>query len=142
MRRSEHALNEALELMHFGFRAIVRGPDRVLARHHLTRMHHRVLYFIGRSPNLAVGDLLKTLGITKQALHRPLTDLVKKGLVTRVKARSNRRVVQLRLSPKGILFERALSGAQRDHFAKVFSEAGKNAERGWRAVMTILSRDA
>jgi hypothetical protein len=59
-------LNQALELMYFGFRGLVDAPDRLLARRGLGRMHHRVLYFIARAPGLSVGDLLERLAITKQ----------------------------------------------------------------------------
>src|SRR5580765_8727467 len=94
-------LDQALELMYFGFRGLVDAPDRVLSRRGLGRMHHRVLYFIARSPGLSVGDLLQRLAVTKQALHRPLRDLVSRRLVTISADQDDRRVRRLALSKAG-----------------------------------------
>jgi len=132
-------LDEALELMHFGFRAIVTGPDRDLARRGLGRVHHRVLYFVRRNDGLTVGDLVRILGVTKQALHRPLADLVTRRLVVREPDADNRRFVRLRLSRAGAAFERKLSGTQRRHFARVFARVGERSERGWCDVMRDLA---
>ncbi len=132
-------LDEALELLHFGFRAIVAGPDRELSRRGLGRVHHRVLYFIRRNDGLAVGELVRILGVTKQALHRPLAELVAKRLVVREADVKNRRFVRLRLSKPGAALERKLSGAQRRHFERVFARVGDRSERGWCEVMRALS---
>jgi DNA-binding MarR family transcriptional regulator len=133
-------LDEALELMHFGFRAIVAEPDRELARRGFGRVHHRVLYFLRRNEAISVGELVRILGVTKQALHRPLSELAAAKYVLRDVDPTNRRVVRLRLSKAGAAFEQALSGAQRDHFARAFARVGPVAERGWREVMQTLAR--
>ena len=132
-------LNQALELMYFGFRGLVDAPDRLLARRGLGRMHHRVLYFIARQPGLSVGDLLARLAITKQALHRPLRDLLARKLVSMRTDQNDRRVRRLVLSKEGTALEDRLSGMQRAHLAEIFSAAGPGAERGWRTVMTRMS---
>jgi DNA-binding MarR family transcriptional regulator len=133
-----HDLDEALELLHFGFRAIIAGPDRDLERRGLGRVHHRILYFVRRNDGLTIGDLLRILGVTKQALHGPLHELVAKGLVMREPDAKNRRLVRLRLSREGAAFERRLSGAQRRHFERVFTRVGKRSEQGWCEVMRLL----
>jgi DNA-binding MarR family transcriptional regulator len=136
-------LNQALELMYFGFRGLVDAPDRLLSRRGLGRMHHRVLYFIARSPGLSVGDLLLRLAVTKQALNRPLRDLVSRRLVTFRADRDDRRVRRLALSKAGAALEQRLSGMQRAHLARIFEDAGRRAEAGWRTVMqTMSSRDS
>src|SRR6185503_12973654 len=101
-------LNQALELMYFGFRGLVDAPDRLLSRRGLGRMHHRVMYFIARRPGLSVGDLLERLAVTKQALHRPLRELVSRRLVTIGADRNDRRVRRLALSKTGEALERRL----------------------------------
>jgi DNA-binding MarR family transcriptional regulator len=138
-RIRDEALNQALELMYFGFRGLVDAPDRALARRGLGRMHHRVLYFIAREPGVSVGDLLARLAITKQALHRPLRDLLARRLVTTNADRNDRRVKRLVLSRKGAALERRLSGMQRAHLEAIFSGAGRAAESGWRSVMKLMS---
>jgi DNA-binding MarR family transcriptional regulator len=130
-RRRE--LDDALELMHFGFRAIIAEPDRELEKRGLGRVHHRVLYFIRRNERLTVGGLVTILAVTKQALHRPLSDLVEAKLVVR---ETEGRFVRLRLSAAGAALEEKLSGMQREHFARAFERGG---ERGWRQVMAALA---
>jgi len=131
-------LNQALELMYFGFRGLVDAPDRLLSRRGLGRMHHRVMYFIARRPGLSVGDLLERLAVTKQALHRPLRELVSRRLVTIGADRNDRRVRRLALSKTGETMERHLSGMQRAHLARIFAGSGQHAEAGWRRVMARM----
>ena len=77
-----HPMDEALELMYFGWRGMTRDADRYLATLGLTRVHHRILYSIARGNDLTVSDLLAILDISKQALHRPMTLLIEKGYAT------------------------------------------------------------
>jgi DNA-binding MarR family transcriptional regulator len=134
----EATLDETLALLHFGFRAIIAGPDALLGRKGLGRVHHRILYFVRKNAGLSVGELLRILAVTKQALHRPLAELVRQGLAERSVDPDNRRIVRLRLSRAGAAFERTLSAAQRAHFARAFAEAGPSAERGFRTVLALL----
>jgi DNA-binding MarR family transcriptional regulator len=129
-------------LLFFAFRALTAEPDRVLAERGLSRVHHRVLYFVGRSPGVRVGGLLATLGVSKQALNRPLRDLLRLGLVAATAPALNRRARELRLTPEGERLERRLSAAQRRRFARAFAAAGPAAEHGWREVMRRLAEPA
>lgn len=126
-------------LLFFAFRALTAEPDRVLAERGLSRVHHRVLYFVGRAPGLRVGELLATLRVTKQALNRPLRELVRLGLVATATPAHNRRAKELRLTEEGERLERRLTAAQRRRFARAFEAAGVEAEQGWREVMRRLA---
>ncbi len=57
MTNREQELNQALEAMHFGFRAMIYKPDQRLAELRLSRIHHRLLYFINRNPGCSVNRL-------------------------------------------------------------------------------------
>lgn len=131
----ESQLNGAIELMHFGFRRFIATPDRILARHGFGRLHHRVLYFVGRNRDLSVGELIRILGITKQALHRPLRELTDGGWVESRTAPHSRRMKLLALTRKGARLERQLSDDQRGRFERAFRALGPSAERAWREVM-------
>lgn len=135
----DHELNDALELFFFGYREFTAYPDALLATRGLARMHHRILYFVGRTPGIAVSELLRTLGITKQALNAPLRRLVELGLVSAAPGQSDRRTRELRLTADGIVLESDLSGSQRSRMAEVFASAGPAAEAGWRSVMRELA---
>ncbi|MDQ6619347.1 MAG: MarR family winged helix-turn-helix transcriptional regulator [Pseudomonadota bacterium] len=132
-------LSTAIELVHFGFRAMIARPDEVLAKRGLTRVHHRILYFVARSPELSVNTLLRTLGVTKQALNRPLRDLCAQGLVRMERSQDDGRVKRLRLTATGARLEARLSSLQQEHFAAAFERAGRDAEAGWRAAMAALA---
>jgi DNA-binding MarR family transcriptional regulator len=131
--------NEPLALLHFAFRAVVKGPDAILARRRLGRVHHRILFFVARFPDRTVGELFATLGVTKQALHGPLQALQRAKLVAARPDPANRRLRRLTLTAAGAALEDRLSGAQRQMFARVFGEVGARAAEDWRAVMRALA---
>jgi DNA-binding MarR family transcriptional regulator len=137
--RAPRARDDAPALLFFAFRALTAEPDRILAERGLGRVHHRVLYFVARSPGVRVGGLLATLGVSKQAMHGPLRDLLRAGLVVAATAAGNRRTKELRLTPEGERLERRLTGAQRRRFARAFRGAGTGAEEGWREIMARLA---
>ena len=130
---------DAPALLFFAFRALTAEPDRILAERGLGRVHHRILYFVARKPGVRVGGLLATLGVSKQAMHGPLRDLVRAGLVVAAAASGNRRAKELRLTREGERLERRLTGAQRPRFARAFRGAGADAEQGWREIMARLA---
>ena len=141
MPKRQQELNQALESMHFGFRAMTYQPDQRLARLGLARIHHRLLYFIGRNPDCSINELLKIMGITKQYLHKPLKKLLDLGYVKQKTDAADRRIRRLRLSAKGSKLEFELSEVQRRRFAHIFEQAGPTAEKHWRQVMALLSEE-
>ena len=131
-------LNQALEALHFGFRAITAHPDQRLQALGYSRVHHRVLYFVGRNPGCSINELLGIMRVSKQYLHRPLRQLIEDGYIEAVRDPQDRRVKRLRLTRKGQRLEERLTGEQRAQLAAVFAEAGPRAEAGWRRVMALL----
>src|SRR6266496_2155515 len=121
------ALDEALELLFFAFRDLTAEPDRVLAERGLSRVHHRILYFVRRNPGIGPGELLRILRVSKQALARPLREMIAQGLVLAAPVAENRRRKALRLTAGGARLERRLSGSQRRRFAAAFRGAGGGA---------------
>lgn len=135
----EAELNQALELFHFAFRAFTAKPDQLLEARGLQRVHHRILYFVGRNPEIRVSGLLGILGVTKQALHAPLRQLIAMNLIQDSPDISDKRGKCLALTAEGAKLEAALSGAQRKLLASVFEQAGAEGELAWRAVMNQLA---
>lgn len=132
-------LHAAIELFFFAFRAFTARPDEILAERGLARLHHRILYFVARRPGLRVGDLLATLGISKQALHAPLRQLVEAELVEIQIDEQDRRARCLSLTGQGAELEARLSLTQREIMAQVFGQEGEAAEQGWRRIMENLA---
>jgi DNA-binding MarR family transcriptional regulator len=139
-RTREQALNAALEAIYFGFRGVTAKPDERLATLALSRVHHRILYFIARHPACSINELLGIMSITKQYLHAPLRRLTDDGYVRVEADAADRRVKRLALTKKGATLEEELSGEQRRHFQHVFKTAGPAAEAGWRKVMALLAQ--
>ncbi len=129
----------AWRVMHFALRAVIAEPDRMLAKRGLTRVHHRILFFVARTPGLSVGELQSTLDVTKQALNQPLKDLQLQGLLDIRRGESDGRVRALELTLEGAALEQKLTGEQLRLFEQAFAESGEPAEAGWFDVMAKLS---
>jgi DNA-binding MarR family transcriptional regulator len=135
----ETALRLAIEQFYFGYRAFTVQPDRILAQRGLGRVHHRILYFVGRNPRISVNALLSMLGVSKQALNAPLRQLVEMQLMAMDTAEHDKRVRQLSLTPSGAELEAQLTGTQMRQLHAVFEQVGASAEAGWHQVMRYLS---
>ena len=138
----QRELREALELFYFAYRAFTAPPDRILEARGLGRVHHRVLYFVGRNPGLTVTALLGVLGVSKQALNAPLRQLVELGLIGTSPDTKDRRAKRLELTPAGTALEAELSGTQLAMMEKVFETTGSDAEKAWCRVMGALKKAA
>lgn len=139
MQKREQELNLALESMHFGFRAMIFNPDQRLAKLGLSRIHHRLLYFIARQPDCSINELLQSMRISKQYLHLPLKKLFDRGYVVQKLDSGDRRIRRIRLTAKGRKLEYELTEVQRQRFAEIFKQVGPTAEKHWRQVMALLS---
>src|SRR5690606_39167123 len=116
-------LREAIELLYFAYRSFTAGPDRILEEQGLGRVHHRILYFVGRNPHININELLRILDVSKQALNAPLRKLLELGLVEAETAAHDRRVKQLKLSRQGQKLEARLTSTQMELLGKVFGKS-------------------
>ena len=139
--KRQQQLREAIELLFFSYRAFTQGPDAILEKRGLSRVHHRILYFVGSNPGQSVNDLLAVLAISKQALNAPLRQLISMELIKNNKSKSDRRVRELHLTSEGKRLEARLTGTQLLQLENVFSQQGKKAENAWRDVMQQLAED-
>lgn len=135
----EARLRDAIELFYFAYRSFTAEPDRILAEHGLGRAHHRILYFIGRHPDVSVNALLALLAVSKQALHAPLRMLLAGKWVAVRPDTQDRRFKRLRLTEAGKKLEGRLTGAQMRHLETVFSAAGGPAEAAWKSLMRAIA---
>lgn len=131
----EEELRQGIELLFYAYRDFTAEPDAMLARYGFGRAHHRVIYFVGRYPQLTVTELLGILRITKQSLSRVLGQLVRQGFIVQKPGPRDRRQRLLELTPEGIELERQLSENQRQRVAKAYRQAGAQAVEGFRNVM-------
>jgi DNA-binding MarR family transcriptional regulator len=132
---SEEAVREGIELLFFAYRDFTAEPDAILAEYGFGRAHHRVVHFVGRHPQMTVGELLGILRITKQSLNRVLGQLVRQGFVVQHRGPDDRRQRLLELTDSGAELERRLSAPQRARVAAAYRAAGPAAVAGFRRVL-------
>src|SRR5215475_9459218 len=106
---SEDEVRQGIELLYFAYRDFTAEPDQILAKYDFGRAHHRVIHFVGRHPQITVGELLEILRITKQSLNRVLGQLIRQGFITQRPGPRDRRQRLLELTPQGAELERRLT---------------------------------
>src|ERR1700761_9232491 len=132
---SDEEVRQAIELLFFSSRDFPAEPDEFLTHYNFGRAHHRVVHFVGRRPQMTVGELLGILRITKQSLNRVLGQLVRQGFIVQHRGAQDRRQRLLELTEKGRELERQLSAPQRARVAAAYRKAGAGAVEGFRKVL-------
>lgn len=135
-------LDSALEAMHFAFRGLIREADIYLESQGLTRVHHRILYVLARRERTTVGDLIDILGVSKQALHRPMTRLIDKGLVDSARDEVQARYKLLSLTKAGRELETEASNRERAAMGAAFEGMDDAEVQAWYDIMGELARRA
>ncbi len=130
---------QIMESFFLGYQAFTAKPDEMLARRGLSRVHHRILFFIASYPDLSVKELLSYLGVTKQALNTPLRQLIEMHLVESLTAEDDKRKRMLRFTVEGAELEQALRREQVRLLQRAFDDAGEQAVDGWLAVNQALA---
>jgi len=138
---SEDEVRQGIELLFYAYRDFTSEPDAMLVHYGFGRAHHRVIYFVGRHPQMSVSELLEILQITKQSLSRVLGQLVRQGFIQQRTGKSDRRQRLLELTPKGVELERQLSETQRQRISRAYEHAGPAAVEGFRKVMLEIMSD-
>lgn len=134
--------DEIITLFYLGYRAGTDAPNKLLDKLGFGRPHHRVLFLVARQPGITITNLIDLLGVSRQALHRPLRELVAQGYMNQKPAPTNRRLAVLTLTPKGAALEAKLTGTQYETFARAFAATGPESEKHWKAVMRALAMQA
>jgi len=127
-----------MELLFFAYRDFTGEADALLADFGFGRAHHRVIYFVGRHPGMAVSELLGILKITKQSLSRVLSQLVADGFILQRTDAADLRRRHLYLTTKGADLERRLTERQSQRIMRAYHDAGADAVQGFRAVLRAI----
>lgn len=139
----DDVIRGGMDLLLFAHKSHLRHSDAELAALGLGRAHHRCLYFIGRQPNLSVGDLLSLLGVTKQSLGRVLGALIERGLVEQRTGETDRRQRLLRLTPAGDALEHRLFSGLHQNMSRAYAASGEEAVTGfWTMMQNLMSDEA
>src|SRR5438477_9578070 len=127
----EEEVRQGIELLFFAYRDFTAEPDAILERYGFGRAHHRVVHFVGRLPQMTVGELLGILRITKQSLNRVLGQLIRQGFIVQHRGIEDRRQRLLELTESGRELERSLSQPQRERVTAAYRKAGSPSVEGF-----------
>jgi len=136
---NQKELLEAIELFYFSYRSFTAGPDQILQNQGLGRVHHRILYFVGRNPHISINELLKILQVSKQALNPPLRKLIELELISPQLSENDRRIKQLILSKRGQALENKLTSTQLQHLENAFTGSKNSSLKNWKELMLQIS---
>lgn len=125
--------------MYYGWRGMTLEADAFLAKQGLSRPHHRILYVVARRPDIAIGSLIEILGISKQALNRPLNLLLERKLLMSRRSPAQHRSKLLRLTATGQRIERNASDHERKVLREAFDRVGATGAAAWMAVMEAIA---
>ncbi len=137
----DELVRQGIELLFFAYRDFTAEPDAILDQYGFGRAHHRVVHFVGRHPQMTVGELLDILRITKQSLNRVLGQLVRQGFIVQHRGAQDRRQRLLELTTSGRELEHRLSEPQRARIAASYRKAGAPAVDGFRKVLLGIIAD-
>lgn len=125
--------------MHFAFRGLIRDADGFLEKEGLTRVHHRILFAVRRSDELTVSGLCGLLGVSKQALHRPMKLLLARGLLKLRRHPTSPKFKVLALTDDGAKIEEGATGCERAAVASALAKVGRSGQAAWFKVMSELA---
>jgi DNA-binding MarR family transcriptional regulator len=137
-RRAASIRYDLIELLFFAYRDFVARPDELLAGLGFGRAHHRVLYFVSRSPGMTVADLLRILRITKQSLGRVLKELIDTGFVEQKEGPRDRRQRLLFPTAQGRALAERLSRIQSERIRAALTETGEEADEAVRRFLFAM----
>ena len=125
---------------HEAFRGIVQEADDLLALQRLGRSHHKVLFYVARHSNCRTVDVQAFVGVSRQALQRPIADLHRLGLIETLVSPQNRRTHLLRLAEPGRQLEREATELIQRHFREVFAGLSSNKVDAWLSITRALAK--
>jgi DNA-binding MarR family transcriptional regulator len=129
-----------MEAFFFAYQAFTAKADEMLARRGLSRLHQRILFFIGKYPGTNMKELLAYLGVSKQALSVPLRQLLEMRLVESLTAAEDKRKRVLAFTAAGAKLELSLRREQVKLLQRAFDMAGADAASAWLEVNKALGQ--
>ena len=101
-----------------------------------------MLYVLARRERTTIGELYTVLGVSKQALHRPLKRLLDESLVEAVRDADVRRYKLLTLTQAGRDVEKTATGHERAAIEAAFAQVDDRGCEAWYRIMAELARRA
>jgi DNA-binding MarR family transcriptional regulator len=139
MLQRERDLDEAVLLLHHAFRGVTRESNARLEKRKLNRLHQRLMYTLEAHSGLSVSEFMAVYGASKQALTRPIRELVSGGYVEERASEKDGRVKHLFITARGRALNAFLSEPLYACFERAFQKSGAKDRDGWLRVMRALA---
>ena len=129
-----------MELIFFSYRELTTETDKVLDNIKFGKIHHKIIYFVGRQKNIKIKELLKILQISKQSFSRVLNQLVKHEYLM-VSRGYDKRSKNLSLTTKGSTLENNLSLLQINKIRNILRNADENDINSFKKILYAMIDD-
>lgn len=121
--------------------SVAELADRELEPLAMHRTHHRLLYFCAQCPGRTVGDAVRALRLTPQAVQTPMRMLIKKGWIEQRRCEVDGRQRKLYLTPSGHDMNNRLAKEQFQLFSEVRKRVGERNFKGFLTTLRALVSD-
>ena len=85
-----------------------------------------ILGILSKMDNTKMGDLSKTLGVTKSAVTGLIDRLIRSGLARRSRSKEDRRIVRVSLTTKGLNFSKKMDDFKLNSIGSLFSNINQD----------------
>ena len=126
--------------MHSLKQFIHRVIERDLGSHQISMMHGQILRFVAEEKSITMKDLAKHLSITPPSATSITESLVKKGWMERVTDKQDRRVVRIRVTPKGRTMMRKVRKSLEQEWGKVLKTMSATQQKQLKQFTEHLTR--
>jgi len=126
--------------MHSLKQFIHRVIERDLGSHQISMMHGQILRFVAEEKSITMKDLAKHLSITPPSATSITESLVKKGWMERVTDKQDRRVVRIRITPKGRTMMRKVRKSLEQEWDKVLKTMSATQQKQLKQFTDHLTR--
>lgn len=133
-------LIHALTLFMLAHLELADCADRDLQPLQMHRTHHRILHICARRPGHTVGDIVRILRLTLQAVQAPMRDLIRNGWIEQRRSATDKRQRLLYLTSRGREMHGRLVNKQFRLLMDARNKVGERAFAGFLATSRALSR--
>jgi DNA-binding MarR family transcriptional regulator len=134
----DEELRQGFDQLYFAYRDLEAASEAILAPRKLNGGHRQVLHFLAARAEIAVSELQRLLGLTKQSLGRLIDELIDQELVKQRQGVEDRRQKLMSLTESGRALDRELWEPQRIRIARAYRDCGPQAVEGFRRVLAGL----
>lgn len=142
IERFADRLNEVIPVV---MREFARRQQNELFRGKITLAQFVVLSFLDHAGSARMTDLAHFLRVTTAAMTGIIARMVRSGYVHRAADPKDRRIIKVKLSPKGAAILSRINGERRQMIVDVFGQVSENEREDYLKVLThikeILTQD-